>query len=511
MITIRWIALAALAAGTTVLAAQPRRDDQAVAWLRQAAEAMGGEAVLRSVEADIVSGVATVYQREQSERPEGPWVATYTDFTDTRVFASRTVRRTARIRGYAAPDWVNSSDWTAETTTLIIDGAGLRKSGDVWSPAQTPWDLGSMPVELGPEHVILAALDATDTRVEPDDMVHGYLHHVVSFTSAGATVRILLNVPGMLPKAVEITRARPYDTYWAPWGDLTQRLTLGQWTLEPNGLRFPRLWELSTGGQPDGRIDITRVRLNPPTPAADFTVSDAVRQSLVVNRVPVSDVALGNPRRPAAELVPGVVKVPGRWDVIEIRQDDGVLVLEAPLTSNYSAKVIEDAGRRFDNAPLKGVITTSDAWPHIGGLREYAARDVPIYALDLNQPLIQRLLDARYVTFPDTFARQPKAARLHIVSAKTVVGAGANRIEIYPLRTVTGERQMIVYWPAHALLYTSDLFTLLPTGDVFLPQQVSELVDVVARERLVVRQAFGMHYDVAPWEKVVASAKPPRY
>ena len=41
---------------------------------------------------------------------------------------------------------------------------------------------------------------------------------------------------------------------------------------------------------------------------------------------------------------------------------------------------------------------------------------------------------------------------IHAVSTKTIVGSGANRMEIYPLRTVTGERQMMVYFPEHALL-----------------------------------------------------------
>jgi hypothetical protein len=61
------------------------------------------------------------------------------------------------------------------------------------------------------------------------------------------------------------------------------------------------------------------------------------------------------------------------------------------------------------------------------------------------------------------------------------------------------------------MLYTSDLFTLLRDGSVFLPQQVSEAVGAVQREHLNVTQAFGMHYDVVPWSKVIESAAPPRY
>src|SRR5215203_2093186 len=35
--------------------------------------------------------------------------------------------------------------------------------------------------------------------------------------------------------------------------------------------------------------------------------------------------------------------------------------------------------------------------------------------------------------------------RLKVVSGKTTVGSGANRFEIYPFRTATGERQMMIY------------------------------------------------------------------
>jgi len=83
-------------------------------------------------------------------------------------------------------------------------------------------------------------------------------------------------------------------------------------------------------------------------------------------------------------------------------------------------------------------------------------------------------------------------------------------MELYPLRTVSGERQMLVYFPEHELLYTSDLFTI--SGDtVFLPQQVSEAVDAVNREHLTVKRAFGMHYDVLEWSRVLEAAKPPKY
>ena len=98
---------------------------------------------------------------------------------------------------------------------------------------------------------------------------------------------------------------------------------------------------------------------------------------------------------------------------------------------------------------------------------------------------------------------------MKVVSARTTLGSGPNRMELVPYRTASGERQMMAYFPEHRLLYTSDLFTIRGT-QVFLPQQVAEAVQAVAREHLVVERAFGMHYDAIPWKTVLDSAAPPR-
>jgi hypothetical protein len=490
---------------STLVVAQPQRAGNAHSWLVQSARAMGGEIALRELRAVEISGISVLYQREQSERPEGPWIPNFTEFTDIRNLSAGVIKRTSRTRGYVTEDDIA---WSPDSSILIVDGAGIRKLNDRFAAAGTPWDIAIIPLDLLPERVILTAMDAPDLRAESDIMLHGYAHHVVAFTSRGARVRLILNVPSLLPAAIEVTQPRPYETYWAPWGDVTHRLTLGVWLLEPIGIRYPRLWHYSTGDQSDGTVDLTRVKMDPPIDATDFAIPADARQTIVANRRRIADMPLGSPQRPAKELAPGVVQVPGNWDVVEVKQEDGVVIVEAPLTSAYSVKVFEDARKRFAGARVKAVITTSDAWPHIGGMREYAARGVPIYALDLNVPILTRLFSATFTTEPDALAKARRAPVVRTVAAKTIIGTGANRIELYPLRTVTGERQMMAYFPDHKLLYTSDLFTIR-NGSVFLPQTVSEAVDAVARERLDVATAFGMHYDALPWSTVVASAAPP--
>jgi hypothetical protein len=144
-------------------------------WYEQAAAALGGEARLRDISRISVSGISVLYQREQSERPEGPWLPTFTEFTDVRDVTTSTTRRIARTRGFVTE---NDAAWSPELSSIIRNGVAFRASAGAPSPAPMPWDLGALPADLGPEHAVIAALDASDLRTEPDIQLHGSLHHV---------------------------------------------------------------------------------------------------------------------------------------------------------------------------------------------------------------------------------------------------------------------------------------------------------------------------------------------
>jgi len=180
-----------------------------------------------------------------------------------------------------------------------------------------------------------------------------------------------------------------------------------------------------------------------------------------------------------------------------------VIVIEAPISSGYSAQVLAEAGKRFPGILIKCVITTSDSWPHIGGLREYAAQGIPLYVLDKNVPIVERLLPARHSRHPDSLEKKPEQERLVPVARQTIVGSGTNRIELYPLRGETSERQMIAYFPGLKMLYGSDAFQRDQEGKYFLPQTVSEVADAVAREHLEVEKFWMMHMGLTSWSEVV--------
>ena len=237
---------------------------------------------------------------------------------------------------------------------------------------------------------------------------------------------------------------------------------------------------------------------------AAFTIPDDVRRAFAA--APAAGVStLTLDRKRSVEVAPGIIQYSGAWNVAFVDQPDGIVIIEAPIGSRYSAEVLDEAGKRYPGKKVKAVLTTSDAWPHLGGVREYVARGIPVYAFHLNRPILERLLKADYSAHPDTLAKSPRSARFMWVSGKTVLGTGDNRLELYPVRGENGERMMAAYLPALKLLYTSDEIQRQRAGGFFMPEYLLEVRDTIQREHLAVDWIFGFHVGPTPWSEIEAA------
>lgn len=500
---------AVLVASQTVPSAAAQKD--AKAYVNAAILAMGGTDRLQSIHSLSFKAIGQRAMLEQSERPEGPWLMDYFQVSEFLDYAHDRQRVDRQSRGCGSTECWHSAAWSP-SVYLYDNGAGAMLADGKQSPATHNLIEESAELfVLAPDRLLLSALAAPDLHSERDITLRGFTHHVVGFTWKGAPIRIFLSSYTALPSAVEITRVRPDDVFLSPWGDLTSRITFTLWELEPSGVRYPRQWNAQLNGRPDWMWTINELAINPPETAENqFTISAAVRSASSLSS-PLDKLPLGFPKDSPSEIAPGIVQVRGYWNITEVRQSDGIVIIEAPISNGYSAKAIADAQARFPGLPVKAVITTSDAWPHIGGLREYAARGISIYALDLNRTIIERLFAAPHKLAPDALAENRKTPVVHYISDRAEIGQGVNLLQIIPFREQTGERQMMVYFPGSNLLYTSDLFQR--AGDEwFLPETVSEALDAAQRERLQVSRAFGMHYSPTSWneiEAVVAKFKDP--
>ena len=162
------------------------------------------------------------------------------------------------------------------------------------------------------------------------------------------------------------------------------RTWYSSWSMEKGGIHYPMQWNSERNGMPDRMLVISKLTLNGAIDQAELEIPEDIRAGAPARARSgdLETLPLGIPSRPASEIVPGIAFIPGSWNVTLVKQSDGVVIIEAPISSGYSAKVMEEAARRFPGAAIKAVITTSDAWPHLAGIREYVARGIPVYALD---------------------------------------------------------------------------------------------------------------------------------
>ena len=480
---------------------QPAADSQkAKGLLRAALGAMGGEAKLRAVSSLKIEGIGHKFALEQSERPEGPWLVSYEQIKEFRDLTNRKLRRAVESKHARSPNW-------SGLTVIVAGDAAAYERGERMFPARvSEFREAQMQMALAPERVLLTASEASDLTVGKDTLIQSVPQRVVKFTWQKIPVTVYLNANTNLPTAVETLNVLPYEL-WSIWGDFPTRTFYTFWTLESGGVRYPHQWDTERNNQPFKSFTVINLKINEPT-AEPINISEAVAKAFAASLAnKFEDTPLGISARPAQEIVPGIIQIPGSWDVALVRQTDGIVIIEAPISSAYSTKVLAEAKRRFPNLPIKAVISTSDAFPHLGGAREYAAQNIPIYALDVNRPLLHRLMASTHLTYPDALQQKPRKANFKTVSKKTVIGEGANRLEIYPIRSESGERMMMVYFPEHKLLYGTDLVQKLRDGSFFMPQYLSEVVDAVQRENLTVEKIFAMHLNPLPWTAITSAVE----
>jgi len=470
----------------------------AAALLSKAIEAMGGEGTLNGIRALSLVGMGHQWALEQSERPEGPWLSTYMQRSEVRDVAGN--RRALSLQ---RRDW-NFPAWSPALGTVIAQGIAARRSGDRWFPGSAADVLEwKQTLALSPERLLLTARTAADLRLLPDQTHHGMAQRVLAFSHEGQNYRLVLNPWTHLPTMLETVR----DDHM--WGDVTERRWFSFWTLHAGGLMYPRQTTTEWNGMPYADWTTHTLTINPPLDETMFQIPADVSSGFAeaaTRPTGMNSLTLDESRVTAVNE--WITQVPGGFNVSFIRQPDGIVVFEATTTSAYSAAVLALAEKRFPGVPIKAVVTTSDAWPHLSGIREYAARNIPIYALDLNVPILSRMVAAPRTISPDALARSPLPARFTPVSSRTTIGTGDTRIELIPVRGETGERMMIAWLPGAKILYSSDLIQRGRPGSntFFMPMMLAEVAAAAEREQLgVIERVFGMHLPPTPWTEVTAA------
>lgn len=352
---------------------------------------------------------------------------------------------------------------------------------------------------------------AADLRLEHPATLHDHMQNVVSFHNKKYLVKVYFDTLTSLPSAIEATveysGASTQDSALNVWGDVRERTEFLDWR-PVEGLRLPFQRDEFRNDELYLTVRLSEAHVNVPLVATAFEIQAAARHD-AAQRIGVHSLPLGhsimdapNPNHPISEIAPGVVQIPGSWYSTLVRQPDGLVVIDAPISAEYSQKVLAEAQRRFPGVPVKALITSTSFLPHVAGIREYAARGIPIYVRDHNVALVRRLLASRHTLVPDDLERDRKTPIIRAVSDRTVIGSGHNSVLVMPIRWGT-EDMLMTYLPGAHLLHTGAMVQPLGIdGALLYPESLLEIKDSVRDEKLQVDTIIGVHLSPTPWHTV---------
>lgn len=451
--------------------------------LTRSIAAMGGKAKLQSIQTISYNVKGHEYMLEQSERPEGPYYVSYFSGAVSKNLPQQKCLYTLRYESNQRPYRI----LVQGDKVAAVAGANLLPM----------YPESDELLFLAPEQILLLAASTKSTFIK-DTPIHGIKNHLLVSTLQGYPVRILINSHSFILTGIEISRY--YSSNFAhAWGDSKKLYLFSFWHLDKNGISLPYQTDIFLNGKHFRTTTIDSVRFNQPVAADSVSINDtsytkmlALKKRIDPNEPPILN---------AKEIYPGIQFLPGNWNTLLVKTNEGIVVLEAPVSSNYSAVVMGVARKLFPTDQVKAVISTSDAWMHIAGLRHYMAAGKPIYTHHLNVAINRQLAAAHYNTYPDSLSKKRPSIIIKPVSEKTTVGSGTNAMIVYPMHGASSERMMIVYFPALRLLYTSDL--VQPSKNkFFMPQYLHELIRFVSAASLNVDKIVGMHLPLTDYATV---------
>ena len=434
-----------------------------------------------------VQGYGTHFLVDQSERYEGPYISD--QFTRALTFDVQNNRALAEYQ--VTTDYFGPSP----ATTFILDNGDIaRKDGDKLS-ATPPDDELQDQILFRPDYLVKTALNNVSLIFQKDTVLQKKPVWILHFSISGFPVRLFINKETNLLTATEVVKPHP-GNFGIVWGDVRKMIYYSFWVLPSANVHYPAQEDVYLNDYYLETYLATQVDINMPFSRDSLlAIPENIKaESRDFDRKTL-DIFKKSMDAKAKEIAKDVWVIPGPCNTTVVKQNDGLVAIESSLSSEYGEAIIQEVKKIFPGEKIKAFIATSDAWFHLGGIRAFAALNIPIYFPYLNKPLLEKVLHAPYITHPDSLAiKKYHSYSLHEVKNMVTIGNGDNTIRLCPYKTETGDRMMMVYFPLHKILYCSDLYQPKGgDGKYWQPHYAWEVYHSIKEYKLPVKKFYAMH------------------
>lgn len=184
------------------------------------------------------------------------------------------------------------------------------------------------------------------------------------------------------------------------------------------------------------------------------------------------------------ELQPGVYHLRGgSHNSMAIEQENGVIILEAPLYPERSEAILAWVATQFPGKAVTHVVLTHHHHDHSAGARAFVAAGATIVIGDASIEFFRDIFRAPSTIVEDNLQTNPAQANFMAVAPEDLIitlSDGTNPIDIYPFSTGHADDMVMIHMPNGDYLFQSDLFNPDDAdGGALLPQFAIDFYDAI--------------------------------
>lgn len=468
-----------IAAACTGPAASADSHTEPADLAQRALDALG--APLTVAEGDWITAdiAGEAWMLEQSGTLDGGWIRLDQTAQVTADLATRS-GEVSEVRSVPAWNGTPFGSYTIRFADDAVASARDPRAEDdsvTWGAARVAQARQALRyLDLFPAALLRQALSANDLRHDGENQL--------AFTRSafGIAEQVTIEIqPGSgIPAGFTVETSFPHDMFLSGWGESTVRGAWGFWWRTEAGRLRPRQLEITFNGRPWQRLELSSFSADRPALADTLTQRpEAAPGGFSINDFPFS--------RRHESPAENVRVYYGAWNVMAVALDDGVYILDAPISPGYARAVLDQVETDFPGRPVRGVITTSNAWPHMAGLSAYADRGIPVHAHPDNIDLITEM-----------FPVLSGSDMLLPVSNGQEIGTGENRLRVRLAAGPALDRMAFVFVPGANLVWGSDAVQLDRATQAPSPharQYIAEFLDAVCADVQGSTHVVAMHID----------------
>lgn len=150
------------------------------------------------------------------------------------------------------------------------------------------------------------------------------------------------------------------------------------------------------------------------------------------------------------------------------------------------------------------LVVTDLAWPHISGVRYWAARGATIATHRMSRPFLQQVLSRTWTLEPDLLSRSPAALkRLRWITVDSAASLAGGAIRLQGIDGVSSEGALMALLP-DGFLWAGDYIQDAAEPSAY----ASEVMAAAQRAGFTPQQVAAQHLPLTPWSTILA-ANPP--